>query len=79
MALVIEKVSVRPLHHSLQERIFDPLDLEHTKMQNSTSFANSAASYAVQDDRTPLRVASPTIGAIVFPEGSGWLGRPLDY
>lgn len=52
------------------------LGLKRTKMQDSVPMGgnNSAASYAIQDDRTPVRVASPSIGAGLFTEsGSGVL------
>lgn len=78
MALVIEKLSGQPLHQFLQEHIFDPLGLKCTKMQDSIPIANSAASYAVQDDRTPVRVVSPSIGAGVFTEGGSGVLSTID-
>lgn len=78
IALVKEKLSGKPLHHYFQEYIFDPLNLKRTKMQDSVPLDNSAASYAVQDDRTPVRVLDLSIGAGVFTEGGSRVLSTID-
>ncbi|KAH7176312.1 beta-lactamase/transpeptidase-like protein [Dactylonectria macrodidyma] len=78
IALVIEKLSGQPFHTFLQERIFDPLGLKRTKMQDDTPFENSAKAYAVLDNRTPIPVPPPSIGAGVFTEGGSGVLSTID-
>lgn len=78
ITLVFEKLSGQPLHQFFQQRIFDPLGLKRTKMQDSIPFDNSALSYAMLEDRSPVRVPEPTIGAGIFTEGGSGVLSTID-
>ncbi|KAH7157872.1 beta-lactamase/transpeptidase-like protein [Dactylonectria estremocensis] len=78
IALVIEKLSGQSFHAFLQERFFDPLDLKRTKMQDDTPFENSSKAYAVLDDRSPIPIPPPSIGAGVFTEGGSGVLSTID-
>lgn len=77
-ALLIEKLSQQPVDQFLKERIFDPLNLKRTKMEDGVPFDNSAVSYAMQDDRSPVRVPDPTIGVGIFTQGGSGVLSTID-
>lgn len=78
IGLAIEKLSGQPLNAFMKERIFDPLHLHRTKMQDLSRFDNSAISYAVLEDRSPTQVRDPTIGQGVFTEGGSGVVSTVD-
>lgn len=57
--LAIEKLSGKLLHQAFQKRIFDPLSLEPTKIQDAVPLDDSPASYPVQEDRTSHACPQP--------------------
>ncbi|KAI6080253.1 beta-lactamase/transpeptidase-like protein [Hypoxylon rubiginosum] len=77
-ALIIEKLAQQPFHEFLKERIFDPLNLKRTKMEDGIPFDNNAISYAMQADRSPVRVPDPTIGVGIFTQGGSGVISTID-
>lgn len=47
-------------------------------MQDNSPFENSAASYAILEDRSPIRIAAPAVGSGSFTEGGSGVLSTID-
>ena len=78
MGVVIEKLTGQKLNLFLKERFFDPLKLPNTKMTDFVRCDNSAISYGILDDMTPVVIPDPAIGVGTFMEGASGLLSTVD-
>lgn len=78
VALILEKITGRSLSELLHERLFEPLGMHNTSTSWQHSDDDSAKSYCVLDDLSPVEITRPQLGSGTLMEAAGGVKSTLN-
>ncbi|CAG7933356.1 unnamed protein product [Penicillium olsonii] len=78
VAKVLETVTGDPLHVLLHEKIFKPLQMTRTSTLWDLDESNSAKSYGVLQDLTPVEIGRPELGQGTLMEAAGGIKSTME-